>query len=93
MINLGSAALHCAYVALGAYSAAFGWNLKLWDIAAGAVICQSAGAVVTDLRNNPRFPIDCRIYQGEALPILIAAESAQNQLRQILTKSHYHPKD
>ena len=92
LINLGSAALHYAYVALGAYSGAFGWKTRLWDIAAGAVICQSAGAVVTDLRNNPRFPIDCRIYQGEALPILIAAESAQNQLRQIFTKKRYRPK-
>ena len=83
LINLGSAALHYAYVALGAYSGAFGWNIRLWDIAAGIVICQCAGAEIKDMQNKPRLPLDCHAYQGEALPILIAAGPTQNQLRQI----------
>ena len=80
-INLGSAALHYCYVALGAFSAAVSWNVKLWDIAAGACIAESAGGSVKSLTNNSFFPINCSTYQGQFLHVVIAARSVQNQLK------------
>jgi len=79
-MNLGSAALHYAWVAAGAYSAAFSLKVKLWDIAAGALICQRAGARVTDLQDQPVFPCDCRGYRGQPIPLLIAGSTAHRQL-------------
>ena len=83
-VNLGSAALHFAYVALGAFSAAFAWEVKLWDIAAGAVICPAADATVIDMRGNPRFPIDCTGYEGQSIPLVITHKSVIGQLEQYL---------
>ena len=84
-MNLGSAALHYGYVGLGAYSAALSWGVKLWDIAAGAVIAASAGGQVRDLEGNSRFPIDCESYQGQILPVVMASEPIQEQLQEIIT--------
>jgi len=83
-MNLGSAALHYGYVALGAYAAAFSWNVKLWDIAAGAIIAESAGARVCDLTGKGRFPVDCESYEGQSLPVVIASEPIQKQLQEII---------
>lgn len=85
-VNLGSAALHYGYVASGAFAGAISWNVKLWDIAAGAVICQEAGAVVSDLAGQSRFPVDCGAYRGDSVPVLIAAESIQVQLQEIISR-------
>jgi len=83
-MNLGSAALHYGYVALGAYAAALSWNVKLWDIAAGAVIAESAGARVYDLAGKDRFPIDCESYEGQPLPVVMASGLVQKQLQEII---------
>ena len=86
-MNLGSAALHYAYVAMGAYSAAFAGEVKLWDIAAGAIISQCAGAVVNDLRGKARFPINPHDYQSQPLQIIIGADSIQRQLNEIFSRT------
>lgn len=44
----GSAAVDLAYVACGKYEGYFEYNLNPWDVAAGIVIVQEAGGVVTD---------------------------------------------
>lgn len=49
----GSAALHLAYVAAGRLSAFWEIGLNSWDIAAGALLIQESGGVVTDLDGNP----------------------------------------
>jgi myo-inositol-1(or 4)-monophosphatase len=46
---LGSAALDLCYVACGRTDAFWELNLKIYDIAAGMLIAQEAGALVTDL--------------------------------------------
>ncbi len=54
--QLGSAALSLAYVANGrfdAYSQTVG--LSPWDVAAGGLIAERAGAVVTDMAGGPWF--------------------------------------
>jgi myo-inositol-1(or 4)-monophosphatase len=45
----GSAALDLAWTAAGRYDAYFERGVKLWDVAAGALICARAGLEVVDL--------------------------------------------
>ncbi len=49
----GSAALDLAYVASGRLDAFWELALKPWDIAAGVLMVQEAGGVVTELFNGP----------------------------------------
>ncbi|MCA9247797.1 MAG: inositol monophosphatase [Planctomycetales bacterium] len=48
----GSAALNLAYVAAGRYDAYWASDLKPWDAAAGALLVQEAGGVITDDAGN-----------------------------------------
>ncbi|MBN1764722.1 MAG: inositol monophosphatase [Sedimentisphaerales bacterium] len=82
-MNLGSAALHYAYVASGIYSAAYSCNIKLWDIAAGAAICLAAEGQVCDINGIPRFPFDLYNYTGQPLSVLMATENIIRQLVKI----------
>lgn len=49
----GSAALDLAYVAAGRLEAFWELNLKPWDIAAGIVLVQEAGGMVTEIYGAP----------------------------------------
>jgi myo-inositol-1(or 4)-monophosphatase len=51
----GSAALDLCYVATGRFDAYFEYRLKPWDIAAGALIAQEAGAVAWDFSGGQAF--------------------------------------
>lgn len=54
--TLGSPALGLCYVAAGRLHAYYGLDhLKLWDIAAAAVILEEAGGVLTDIDGGPWF--------------------------------------
>jgi myo-inositol-1(or 4)-monophosphatase len=53
--RLGSAALDLCYVAAGRFDGFWEIRLNAWDVAAGALIAQEAGAKVTDLRGGPDF--------------------------------------
>ncbi len=48
----GSAALDLCNLAAGRLDGFFEFNLKPWDIAAGALIVQEAGGIVTDMQGN-----------------------------------------
>lgn len=48
----GSAALDLCQVACGRVDGYFEFNLKPWDIAAGALIVQEAGGIVTDMQGE-----------------------------------------
>lgn len=47
--RLGSAALDLAYTAAGRFDGFWEFNLQAWDIAAGALLVQEAGGIVTDV--------------------------------------------
>lgn len=49
----GSAALDLAYVAAGRFDAFWEWGLKPWDVAAGSIIIEAAGGVVTTIGGAP----------------------------------------
>lgn len=51
--NLGSAAVHLAYVAAGRAEAFWEPRLNAWDIAAGVLLVEEAGGRVSDLDGNP----------------------------------------
>jgi myo-inositol-1(or 4)-monophosphatase len=70
--NLGTTALQLAYVARGSLIATVANTPKLWDIAAGALLVETAGALATDWRGRRIFPVDLDAYDGRELPILAA---------------------
>ncbi len=78
--NLGTTALHLAYVAKGGYAALIAGTPKLWDIAAGALIAQNTGAVLTDWRGNSIWPHDLAAYQGQALPVVVGTPEAHREI-------------
>ena len=49
----GSAALDLCYVACGRFDGFWELKLKPWDVAAGYLIVEEAGGMVTDLKGNP----------------------------------------
>jgi len=51
----GSAALDLAYVAAGRLDGFWEAVLKPWDIAAGALIIQEAGGIITDFQGEDKF--------------------------------------
>ena len=53
--RLGSAALDLCYVAAGRLDGFWEIRLNAWDVAAGALTAQEAGALVTDVRGGPDF--------------------------------------
>ena len=51
----GAAALDLAYTAAGVYDGFFEFRLSPWDIAAGALLIQEAGGVLTDLDGGDAY--------------------------------------
>lgn len=78
--NLGSTALHLALVATGALGAAFSVRLKIWDIAAGALLVTEAGGLVTDPFGQPRSVFALDGDPNENLPFLAASPSRHSSL-------------
>jgi myo-inositol-1(or 4)-monophosphatase len=53
--RLGSAALDLSYVGAGRFDGFWELSLKPWDVAAGGLICEEAGARVTDIRGEADY--------------------------------------
>ncbi len=83
-LNLGSAAMHLAYVASGQVLGTFSWDVRLWDIAAGAALLNSAGGIITGHDGEDVFPFDCRNYKGHAIPTVIGAKKTHEYLKGML---------
>ena len=75
--RLGAAALDLCFVAMGRFEGFYEFNLKPWDICAGSIIAQEAGAKVTDW-NNKELP-----FSGQR--ILATNGKIHNELVNILT--------
>lgn len=70
--RLGSTALNMAYVAAGRLDAYWSWSCKIWDVAAGVLLIQEAGGLVTDWKGNaPNLLADARVLSA-ATPTLHA---------------------
>lgn len=53
--RLGSAAADLAYVACGRFDAFWEYDLKPWDVAAGALLVKEAGGIVTDFAGADNY--------------------------------------
>jgi len=53
--RLGSAATDLAYVACGRFDSFYEYNLKAWDVAAGAFLIQQAGGKICDFSGGKNF--------------------------------------
>lgn len=78
--NFGTTALQLAYVSSGGLVGTVVCTPKLWDVAAGALIAEAAGAVVTDWKGQSLFPVDLDAYQGQAMDVLAANRKAHSKL-------------
>jgi myo-inositol-1(or 4)-monophosphatase len=65
--RMGSAATDLAYVACGRMEGFFEYNLNPWDVAAGAIIVQQAGGLVTDFKGHGNFLFGGEICAGSAV--------------------------
>ena len=85
--NLGSTALHLAYIAKGAMIGCMTTTTKIWDIAAGTLIIENAGGIVTDQNGKPIFPID-NLQEAAKKPhmVLAANKKTHEKLIKILSK-------
>jgi len=75
----GSAALDLAYVACGRVEGYWEFNLKPWDIAAGAVIVREAGGLATDFAAGNNF-----LASGN---ILVANPEFHQQMLEVLQQT------
>lgn len=62
--RLGSAATDLAYVACGRFDGFFEYGLSPWDVAAGALIVQEAGGIVSDYHNKSDYIFGKEIAAG-----------------------------
>lgn len=53
--RLGSAAADMAWVACGRFDGFFEYGLNPWDVAAGSILVQNAGGLVTDFRGKSNY--------------------------------------
>ena len=53
--RIGSAAIDLAYVACGRFEAFYEYSLNPWDVAAGALIVEEAGGIVTDFQGGKNY--------------------------------------
>jgi myo-inositol-1(or 4)-monophosphatase len=62
--RMGSAAVDLVYTACGRFEGFFEYNLQPWDVAAGALIVQEAGGLVTDFKGGSDFLFGRQIIAG-----------------------------
>lgn len=82
--NLGTTAVQIAYVAKGSLVATIINTPKLWDIAAGAIIAEAAGAVVTSWQGQQIFPIDLDSYEGQEFQTVVANKKVHGHILELL---------
>lgn len=78
--NTGSTALHLALVACGALDACYAQKAKLWDIAAGTVLLEESGGVITAPGGQAIFPVDLESYRCQDLSFLAGGKTMHAEL-------------
>lgn len=63
----GSAALDLAYVACGRLDGFWEPGLKCWDVAAGGLLVEEAGGIVTDFWGEPQYLFNGHVIAGAPL--------------------------
>ena len=65
--RLGSAATDLAYVECGRFDSFWEYDLKPWDVAAGALIVKEAGGIVTDFKGENNYVFGGEIIASNAV--------------------------
>ena len=78
----GSAALDLAYVAAGVFDGFFEFRLSVWDIAAGALLIEEAGGVITDYDGGARLFERGNVVAGTPGVVRDILELASRQFRE-----------
>lgn len=63
--RIGAAAVDLCYVAAGRFDGFFEWYLNPWDVAAGSLIAQEAGAIVSDFSGQNNFLFNKEIIAAQ----------------------------
>jgi myo-inositol-1(or 4)-monophosphatase len=82
--NFGSTAMHLAYTAKGSLAAGIFSHAKLWDIAAGALIAESAGAIVSGWNGEQIFPVNLDSYSGQPFKVVAANKKAHPEIIKLI---------
>jgi len=82
--TLGTSCLQLAYLAKGSLIGIVFVRPKLWDVAAGALIAESAGAIVSDWHGNKLSPMDLDKYQGQEIATLAANKKVYSEMLTML---------
>ena len=84
MRRTGSSAINLSYLAAGRYDAYWGTTSKIWDVAAGLLLVEEAGGVVTDIQggafdmNHPTFLVAAtRPLHDELRAVLRSVEESR----------------
>ncbi len=83
----GSAVLDLAYVACGRLDGYLSYGLKPWDLAAGALLVQEAGGLVTDFAGDSGYldSGDLIAANSKILPMLLQTVNQPADIEKILT--------
>ncbi|RME15292.1 MAG: inositol monophosphatase [Bacteroidetes bacterium] len=65
--RMGAAATDLCYVACGKFDGFFEWYLNPWDVAAGALIANEAGAITSDFSGNGNYLYGKEIITAQPL--------------------------
>ena len=82
----GSASLDLAYVAAGRVDGYWEFNLKPWDIAAGALIVMEAGGLVTDFKGDDNYLTSGNIMAGNPKMLHAIAKTITKTIPEELRK-------
>jgi myo-inositol-1(or 4)-monophosphatase len=82
--SLGSSCLQLAYLAKGSLIGIVFVRPKIWDVAAGVLIAQRAGAIITDWKGNKLFPVDLDKYEGQTFATVGANKKVYNEILTLL---------
>jgi myo-inositol-1(or 4)-monophosphatase len=82
--SLGSSCLQLAYLAKGSLIAIVFNRPKIWDIAAGIVIAESAGAIISNWKGKKLFPFDCEKYVGHEIATVGANKEVYEEILNFL---------
>ena len=80
--RIGAAAVDLAYLACGRFDVFFEYSLSAWDMAAGAILIQEAGGIVTDFQGGDNYLFGKELVA--ATPLLFE-EIAK------VVKDHFYP--
>ncbi len=72
----GAAELDLAWVAAGVFDGYFELNLSVWDLAAGSLLVEEAGGIVTDWEGEDRYLISGNVLAGSRETHAVLLEAA-----------------